>query len=87
MKTKLQNWFLKGKCLLSDSKNCAKDQLLIEDDLGRSHTLCGVETTPPRMTFYGHQVKLSFRSDSSITYKGFYLRYSLSPLPKGMSLL
>lgn len=74
-------WF--DSFAIENSINCAKDQLLVEDDLGRSHVLCGVGTLPPRMTFYGHQVKLSFRSDSSTNYKGFYLRYSLSPLPKG----
>lgn len=73
-------WFESFK--LEAAPSCAKDNLVIKDEIKDTGELCG-DSLPAPMHFYGHDVTLTFKSDGTTTAKGFYVKYNMTRLRSG----
>ena len=70
--------------MFSVDQLCAKDKLVIKDEI-KDSIHCGgrPNTVPAPLHFYGHDVTLVFKSDSATTAKGFYVKYNMTRLRSG----
>ena len=69
---------------LTDSPQCAYDQLVLSDENDRT-AQCGggLGQLPPQMELKGKKVNFAFTSDDSVSAAGFQLKYNVTRLQQG----